>query len=115
MVAVGPTEWISVAPEGDLTASRDLQRQLSTLGSAGVSTVMVDLRAVPELSSGLVAALVYGYRRLSSHRARLVVLADGYPCSSASPSRASTTSWRSPSTPTTQPSMAPLPRTICNR
>jgi anti-anti-sigma regulatory factor len=78
MVAPGPTEWISVA-EGGLTASRDLQRRLSTLGFAGVSTVIVDLRAVPELTTGLVAALICGYRRLSSHRARLIVLADREP------------------------------------
>ena len=30
-------------------------------------------------TSGLVAALIHGYRRLSSHRARLVALADGEP------------------------------------
>ena len=73
------TKWISVAADVDLTVSRDLQRQLSTLGFAGVRTVVVDLRAVPELTSGLVAALISGYRRLGSHRARLVVLADREP------------------------------------
>ena len=78
-MAFGPAEWIVMGAEPDLTASRELQRQLSTLGFAGVSTVVVDLRAVPELTSELVAALISGYRRLSSHRARLVVLADREP------------------------------------
>jgi len=45
-------------PRETLTGSRDLQRRVGTLGFAGVSTVVVDLRAVLELTSGLVATLI---------------------------------------------------------